>query len=133
MPESWSAQPCFPDGIPLPVAVVPVTTFNEVEYQSVANMFYNTGGQGSIISIERVQNLCLYKQYTTYKQEVEQNNSRSGWINRNELQLFHGTKGSNVSSINRQGFNRTFCGMANGKLKKSLYARKFSVRDYQTT
>ncbi|KAL9962032.1 hypothetical protein ACROYT_G031091 [Oculina patagonica] len=113
-PDSWSPQPCFPDGIPVPVAMVPVTMFYETEYQSVADMFYRTGGYGNIISIERVQNLCLYKQYTTYKQEVEQTNSRSGRINRNELQLFHGTKGSNVSSINRQGFNRTFCGKTHG-------------------
>lgn len=94
--------------------MVTVTMSNDVEYQSVANMFYNTGGRGSIISIERVQNPCLYKQYITYKQEVEQINSISGRINRNELQLFHGTVGSNVSSINRQGFNRTFCGKRNG-------------------
>lgn len=114
MPDSWSAQPCFPDGTPYPVAMVPVNKSDDVEYQSVASMFYNTGGYGSIVSIQRVQNLCLFKQYTTYKQEVEQNNSRCGQINRNELQLFHGTSGSNVTSINRQGFNRTFCGKTHG-------------------
>ena len=113
-PDSWSLQPCFPDGRPSPVAMFPVLTTAEVEYQSVANRFYNTGGCGTLVSIERVQNLCLYQQYTTYRQEVERTNSISVPINRNELQLFHGTKASNVNSINRHGFNRTFCGMANG-------------------
>ena len=114
MPDSWSVQPCFPDGTPHPVALVPVKMSDEVEYKTVANLFYNTGGYGDIVSIERVQNPCLYKQYTAHKQEVEQNNSRHGKISRNELQLFHGTSGSNVRSINRQGFNRTFCGMTHG-------------------
>ena len=113
-PDSWSTQPCFTDGTPLPVAVFPVFSSSEVEYQDVANMFYSNGGYGNIVSIDRVQNPCLYKQYTTYKQEVERTNSRSGQIVRNELQLFHGTKGTNVNSINRQGFNRTFCGTMNG-------------------
>jgi len=116
IPVSWSAQPYFPDGTPHPVALVPVKILDEVEYKSVASLFYNTGGYGDIVSIERVQNLCLYKQYIAYKQEEEQNNSRHGNNNRNELQLFHGTSGSNVSAINRQGFNRTFCGKTHGEL-----------------
>ena len=113
MPASWSAQPCFPDGSQHSVALVPVKISDEVEYKTVANLFYNTGGYGDIVSIERVQNLCLYKQYIAYKQEVELNNGRHG-NNRNELQLFHGTSRSNVSSINRQGFNRTFSGKTHG-------------------
>ena len=88
---------------------------SEGEYQRVAHMFYSTGGRGNIISIERVQNLCLYKQYSTYRQEVERRNCRSGFNNQNERQLFHGTKGCNVRAINLQGFNRNFCGL-NGKL-----------------
>ena len=84
---------------------------SEGEYQHVANMFYSTGGTGNITSIERVQNLCLYKQYTTYRQQVETMNCRSGFNNQNERQLFHGTKGCNVRAINLQGFNRNFCGM----------------------
>lgn len=115
MPASWSAQPCFPDGTLHPVALIPVEMSDEVEYKSVANLFYNTGGYGDIVSIERVQNLCLYKQYMAYKQEVELNNSRHG-NNRNELQLFHGTSRSNLGAINRQGFNRTFSGKAHGWL-----------------
>ena len=32
----------------------------------------------------------------------------------NERQLFHGTDAKNISAINTQGFNRSFCGV-NGK------------------
>lgn len=110
-PDSWSTQPYFADGKPVPVTTFPLP---EMEYQSVANMFYSTGGAGTIVRIDRVQNPCLYTQYITYKQDVEQKNSRSGRIVRNELQLFHGTKGSNVSAINRHGFNRTFAGTTHG-------------------
>ena len=113
-PDCWSPQPCFADGGPIPVLMVNLLA-SESEYQRVAHMFYSTGGWGNIISIERVQNLCLYKQYSTYRQEVERNNCRSGFNNQNERQLFHGTKGCNVRAINLQGFNRNFCGL-NGKL-----------------
>ena len=75
------------------------------EYQNVASMFYSTGGKGNIVTIERVQNPALYKQYTMHRQEVENTN-----FYHNERQLFHGTKGCNVRAINSQGFNRSFCG-----------------------
>lgn len=119
-PDFWLRQPCFPEGDPVPVAMVTLNA-SEGEYQHVANMFYSTGGTGNITSIERVQNLCLYKQYTTYRQQVETMNCRSGFNNQNERQLFHGTKGCNVRAINLQGFNRNFCGMNGAVYGNGVY------------
>ena len=104
VPHFWAPQPCLTDGAPAPIAMVNILPGNP-EYQHVASMFYSTGGNGSIVTIERVQNLPLYKQYTMHRQEVENKN-----VKHNERQLFHGTKGCNVRAINSQGFNRSFCG-----------------------
>ena len=109
IPHFWAPQPRLIDGAPARVAMVNILPGNP-EYQHVASMFYSTGGNGNIVTIERVQNLPLYKQYTMHRQEVENTNCRTGLKNHNERQLFHGTKGCNVRAINLQGFNRSFCG-----------------------
>ena len=104
VPHFWAPQPCLTDGAPAPIAMVNILPGNP-EYQQVASMFYSTGGNGTIVTIERVQNPALYMQYTMHRQEVENKH-----FNHNERQLFHGTKGCNVRAINSQGFNRSFCG-----------------------
>ncbi|XP_068736415.1 protein mono-ADP-ribosyltransferase PARP14-like [Montipora capricornis] len=135
MPDCWNPQPCFPDGGPIPVVLVNLEP-SEGEYRHIFEMFVSTGGYGTILSIERVQNPCLYTQYATYKQEVERNNGRSGYNNQNERQLFHGTTGCNVKAINLQGFNRNFCGR-NGAMygngvyfaSNASYSMTFATRD----
>lgn len=119
-PDCWNPQPCFPDGGPIPVLLVNLNPSGD-EYRHVFERFFSTGGNGNILSIERVQNLCLYTQYTTYRQEVERNNGRSGYNNQNERQLFHGTKGCNVKAINLQGFNRNFCGRNGAMYGNGVY------------
>ena len=82
------------------------------EYQSVLSKFQTTARGIHIQKIERIQNPHLYKQYVVRKQKMDKDNGGN-----NERQLFHGTNARNISAINTQGFNRSFCGLAHGKLQ----------------
>ena len=79
------------------------------EYQTVASKFHSTAQRFNIQKIERVQNPHLYQSYVVRKQKMDQDNGGN-----NERQLFHGTDAKNVTAINTQGFNKSFCG-AHGK------------------
>ena len=79
------------------------------EYQTVARKFKSTAQGYTIQKIERVQNPHLYQSYVVRKQKMDQDNGGN-----NERQLFHGTDAKNVTAMNTQGFNRSFCG-AHGK------------------
>ena len=86
------------------------------EYQNVARKFQSTAGGVQIQKIERLQNPHLYKQYMVRKQKMDKDNGGN-----NERQLFHGTDAKNIRAINTQGFNRSFTGLAHGKLYKGLF------------
>ena len=92
------------------VCLVPLSP-SSPEYQGIQNKFATSGGNRTILTIERVQNQMLYRTYIVRKQEMDRENGRTD----NERQLWHGTNSKNIKSINEQGFNRSFCG-ANGKL-----------------
>jgi len=79
------------------------------EYQDVLRKVQATAGAVNIQKIERIQNPHLYQSYTVRKQKMDKDIGGNS-----ERQLFHGTNAKNVSHINTQGFNRSFCG-ANGK------------------
>ena len=81
------------------------------EYQNVLSKFQVTAGGMHIQKIERIQNPHLYKQYMVRKQKMDKDNGGN-----NERHLFHGTDAKNISAINTQGFNRSFCG-AHGELQ----------------
>ncbi|XP_025094927.1 poly [ADP-ribose] polymerase 15-like isoform X2 [Pomacea canaliculata] len=60
----------------------------------------------TIISIERIQNGDLYRQYVAKKAQIDrQNNGMSS-----EKTLWHGTSLQAIDNINLYGFNRSFCG-----------------------
>ena len=79
------------------------------EYQDVVRKFQATAGGVNILKIERIQNPHLYKSYMVRKQKMDKDTGGNS-----ERQLFHGTDGKNITHINTQGFNRSFCG-AHGK------------------
>ena len=64
----------------------------------------------TIIKIERVQNPALYRVYMVRKEQMEQKKGS------NEKILFHGTAEYSCKSINKFGFNRSYCGK-NGKFQ----------------
>ena len=82
---------------------------SSTEYQDVQRKFQATAGAVRINKIERIQNPHLYQSYMVRKQKMDKDLGRNS-----EQQLFHGTDSKNVSHINTQGFNRSFCG-AHGK------------------
>ena len=86
------------------------------EYKDVAKMFSDTGGQGTVVTIERVQNPRLYMSYIQEKQALTkrrqvQIQAKSACVDR---RLFHGTKPESVLHILTCGFNRSYAGTVVG-------------------
>ena len=82
---------------------------SSTEYKDVMRKFQTTVSGVNIQKIERIQNPHLYQCYMVRKQKMDKEIGGDY-----ERQLFHGTDAKNVSHINTQGFNRSFCG-AHGK------------------
>ena len=66
----------------------------------------------AIVKIERIQNPAFYGQYAAKKKQLDTYNPKGV---QNERWLFHGTKESSISKINKTNFNRSFRGQ-NGML-----------------
>ena len=102
LPKKWAPMP-RPE---MTVHTVPLTQSSS-EYQDVLRKVQATAsGLINIQKIERVQNPHLYQSYMVRKQKMDKDNGGN-----NERQLFHGTDAKNISAINTQGFNRSFCGL----------------------
>ena len=82
---------------------------SSTEYQDVLRKIQATAGGVNIQKIERIQNPHLYQSYMVGKQKMDKDLGGNS-----ERKLFHGTDSKNVTQINAQGFNRSFCG-AHGK------------------
>ncbi|XP_068707161.1 protein mono-ADP-ribosyltransferase PARP14-like [Montipora foliosa] len=111
LPKHW-------DPMPQPgrtVHLVPLAPGSS-EYQTVASKFQSTAQGYTIQKIERVQNPHLYQSYVVRKQKMDQDNGGN-----NERQLFHGTDAKNVTAMNTQGFNRSFCGAHGMKYGRGVY------------
>ena len=76
---------------------------NSTEYNNVSSAVLKTASV-NIAKIERVQNPTLYQTYFVRKQAMDKKSDS------NEMFLFHGTAGKSVATINRSGFNRSYCG-----------------------
>ena len=76
---------------------------NASEYKKVVEEVSKTSTV-NIIKIERVQNPVLYRQYMVRRDQMEHKKAS------NEKLLFHGTAGSSCPTINKFGFNRSYCG-----------------------
>ena len=79
------------------------------EFQEVLRKVQATADGARIHKIERIQNPHLYQSYMVRKQKMDKELGGDS-----ERQLFHGPNAKNISHINTQGFNRSFCG-AHGK------------------
>jgi poly [ADP-ribose] polymerase 10/14/15 len=87
------------------------------EYKDVEQLFFQTGGKGTILSIIRVQNPKLYMSYVQEKQSITKKRQKqiqdgSAVVERS---LFHGTKSDFVDHIMSSGFNRSYAGSVVGK------------------
>uniref|UniRef100_A0A8C1MH48 Poly [ADP-ribose] polymerase n=2 Tax=Cyprinus carpio TaxID=7962 RepID=A0A8C1MH48_CYPCA len=91
-------------------------TAGSKEYAEVEKEFTSTG-LSSIITIERVQNSALWRNYMIKKEELEDKNKHT----KNEKRLFHGTGPDKTDQINNHGFNRSFAGMHGAMYGKGTY------------
>ena len=57
--------------------------------------------------MERIQNRTLYEMYEAKKKNMSSQKHRKNKLERN---LWHGTDVNAVLSIERNGFNRSYCG-----------------------
>ena len=99
------------------------------EWQQVEGKFASTMGGGKVRSIDRIQNSWIWKKYVFQKKRMEMKNN--GRIN--EMELFHGTRGNNPSSIyeGEDGFDMQFCqsgmwGLANYFAVNASYSHNYS-------
>ena len=83
------------------VPLDPVTHANE--YKRIVDKVHKTSSI-TITKIQRVQNPTQYRVYMVRKDQMEQK-KRS-----NERILFHGAAAGSCTSINKTGFNRSYCG-----------------------
>ncbi|XP_071137975.1 protein mono-ADP-ribosyltransferase PARP14-like [Mytilus edulis] len=88
--------------------VVPLVSTDQ-EYKDVVKKFTDTarGQKLEFVKIERVQNKTLYQQYIAKKKSVDATNTPG---HQNERLLWHGFAKDAMDSINRYGFNRSYCG-----------------------
>nr|XP_039267038.1 protein mono-ADP-ribosyltransferase PARP14-like [Styela clava] len=96
-----------------------VLTPGSQEYQNVLAKFISAGQfHQTIVSIERIQNLSLYKQYVAKKAEVTEKHG-TNLAKPIEQQLFHGT--STDEQIMLHGFDRSYAGRNATKYGRGVY------------
>ncbi|KAK6185731.1 hypothetical protein SNE40_007899 [Patella caerulea] len=100
------------------------------EYLQVKKKLFDTMSSSSltIAKIESIKNVSLYQQYTALKKQIQDEN-RGIQV---EKQLFHGTNRDAAKSINRNGFNRSYCSEKENALGIGVYfatESAYSIRD----
>ena len=95
------------------------------EYTDVSDLFHATcsPAEWGISMIHRVQFLPQLYLYGTHKQTIEARKRPHG---ANEKRLFHGTAKATMPKINRNSFNRSYCGKNATAYGKGVY---FAVKD----
>ncbi|KAM3916450.1 protein mono-ADP-ribosyltransferase PARP15-like [Leptodactylus fuscus] len=78
------------------------------EYKDVKDKFFKTVSKSSykVTEIKRIQNVPLWQSFTINKQTVNRKNPGL----KNIKHLYHGTSAEAIININRDGFNRVYCG-----------------------
>ena len=127
LPESWKAMSAPWQDVDL----VEVES-GAPEFKDVSDLFHATCSRGEwrIARMERVQNLPQFHLYETHKRTIEARNRPHG---ANEKRLFHGTAKASMFKINRNSFNRSYCGKNATVYGEGVYfavgAAPWSIRD----
>ncbi|XP_062870054.1 protein mono-ADP-ribosyltransferase PARP14-like isoform X2 [Trichomycterus rosablanca] len=87
------------------------------EYTFVEKEFRKTGLTSTILTIDRIQNETLWRNYMNQKAFLERKNNHQ----KNEKLLFHGTGSKNIEKINDRGFNRSFAGTHGAMIGNGVY------------
>lgn len=107
LPAYWEPMTDPTSGKEVPLLVVDLAA-TSTEYKFVLTEFNKTmKNYKTIAKIERIQNPALYGQYAAKKKHLDTYNPK-GVLN--ERWLFHGTRESSISQINKTNFNRSFSG-----------------------
>ncbi|CAG2240039.1 PARP10_14_15 [Mytilus edulis] len=85
--------------------VVPLVSTDQ-EYKDVVKTFTDTA-RGVNVELKEYKNKTLYQQYIAKKKSVDATNKPG---HQNERLLWHGFSKDAMDSINRYGFNRSYCG-----------------------
>jgi serine/threonine protein kinase len=93
---------------------------SSADFKDVETIFHTTcrKDQWLIVKVERVQNLPQWHLYQAHKVMVE---SRKHGNDASEKRLFHGTEKATIPKINRNSFNRSFCGKNATAYGKGVY------------
>ena len=89
--------------------------------------------QFTIQSVERIQNMDLWRSYAAKRKSICERQSPRTTYNRNYVRnwLFHGCSGDITDKIVQQGFNRSFCGKNATMYGQGVYfARDASYSTY---
>ena len=91
---------------------------SDPEYQTVYQAYTSTGGGGTVLSIERVQNPKIYRKYCQQKEDIRKRRQKeiSSGSACLEVMAFHGTKETSIDQIVTNGFNRSYAGSSAGKM-----------------
>ncbi|XP_046543349.1 protein mono-ADP-ribosyltransferase PARP14-like [Haliotis rubra] len=102
-PVSWERMNPDED-----VLVVPLKK-QDPQYSHVDTMF--SVSKMEVVKIERIQNKTLYKQFAAKRTQ----------LGVPETQLWHGTDGEAIPSINKGGFDRSYCGKHAAQFGNGVY------------
>ncbi|XP_046373440.2 protein mono-ADP-ribosyltransferase PARP14-like isoform X2 [Haliotis rufescens] len=110
LPQTWDDM-CGKD------LIAPCVTSGP-ENDELTQLFTSSAGNGyEIVEIRRIQNILTYQQYQIQRQSVQSRNANTII----ERRLWHGTRSDVLTSINRDGFNRSFNGKNGTKFGKGVY------------
>ncbi|NWI00418.1 PAR12 polymerase, partial [Tichodroma muraria] len=113
IPSHWDAS------------AVPDLGFKEVvisnatsEYKEIKQLFHQTMKNYSILKIQRIQNLSLWKVFQWQKEKMKREN---GGKEVQEKLLFHGTDVTSMKMICTQNFDWRICGSNGSRYGKGIY------------
>ncbi|XP_071798571.1 uncharacterized protein [Asterias amurensis] len=127
VPTTWDNRGARTDEV-----LVNIRAFTSAEYINIANLFWDTmDDKATIISIQRVQNLELWEDFTKMSERMKKRKRGQPVL---QKQLFHGTQEKYKDPISRQNFDWRLSGTTVGTLygKGSYFARDASFSNSYT-
>ncbi|NXD01289.1 PAR12 polymerase, partial [Certhia familiaris] len=88
------------------------------EYNEIKQLFHQTMKNYSILKIQRIQNLSLWKVFQWQKEKMKRENGRKEV---QEKLLFHGTDVTSMKTICTQNFDWRICGCNGSGYGKGIY------------
>lgn len=113
-----------------PMVAERITLFDGAEKKKVVDAFLSSLSRTriTVVSVERIQNLALWQNYSMKRETVLQREKSMAADARFErIWLFHGTDEMTVPKIIQQGFNRSFCGRNATRYGKGVCECRYKI------